>query len=162
MENNIFTKIYNEYLTYVYRYLYGLTFNKHTAEDLTQDVFVRAFCFLDFPNEGIKSWLLTVAHNIYVDHIKKNKRLKYSSEDELSRFQVPDVQNTVIEKETTLIVLERLKDLPETQRQAVLLCLINELSYYEAANIMGVSVSAVTNLIYRARHTLRKLRRKEE
>jgi hypothetical protein len=69
-------------------------------EYLTQESFVRALCILQFPNESIKSWLLTVAHNLYVDYVKK------------------------------------IEDW-----------------------ILGISVSAVTNLIYRARKTLRTLRR---
>jgi len=54
------------------------------------------------------------------------------------------------------LVISKLRLLPENQRQAVVLCLINELSYREAAGIMGVSVSSVTNLIYRTRKTLRE------
>lgn len=48
--------------------------------------------------------------------------------------------------------------LPENQRKVVLLCLVNELSYQQAGEILGISVSAVTNLIYRARKNLRNIR----
>lgn len=159
MEEDIFTKVYREYYKYVYRYLYSMTFSQQRAEDLTQDVFVKAFCILDFPGEGIKSWLLTVAHNLYVDYVKKNSRLVYSGEEILKMFPTGDVQNVVAQKEEVSDVFQYIKALPETQRQAVILCLINELSYGEAAEVMGLSVSAITNLIYRARKTLRSMRR---
>lgn len=52
LEDDIFIKIYNEYLSYVYRYLYGLTYNHQTAEDLTQETFVKApfYLLLDHTN----------------------------------------------------------------------------------------------------------------
>ena len=159
LEEDIFIKIYNQYLPYVYRYLYGLTYNHMTAEDLTQESFVRALCILQFPNESIKSWLLTVAHNLYVDYVKKNRRLDFRQDDFLNQIKVPDFTEELMLKESTKSAFILIRQLPENQRQAVLLCLVNELSHQQAGEILGISVSAVTNLIYRARKTLRALRR---
>jgi len=159
LEDDIFIKIYKEYLQYVYRYLYGLTYNHQTAEDLTQESFVRALSILQAPNESIKSWLLTVAHNLYVDYVKKNRRLDFRRDDFLNQIKVPDFTEELILKESTKSAFTLIRQLPENQRQAVLLCLVNELSYQQAGEILGISVSAVTNLIYRARKTLRALRR---
>ena len=159
LENDIFIKIYNEYLPYVYRYLYGLTYNHMVAEDLTQETFVRALCILQSPNESIKSWLLTVAHNLYVDYVKKNRRLDFRQDDFLNQIKSPDFTEQLMVKESTKSAFILIRQLPENQRQAVLLCLVNELSYQQAGEILGISVSAVTNLIYRARKTLRALRR---
>lgn len=159
MRDDIFIKIYREYLTYVYRYLYGLTYNHQTAEDLTQEVFVKALCVLQSPKEGIKSWLLTVAHNLYVDYVKKNRRLDFQEDSLLHQIKVQDFTEELMLKESTRSTFELIKKLPESQRQVVLLCLVNELSYEQAGEILNISISAVTNLIYRARKTLRVLRR---
>lgn len=159
MEDDIFIKIYKEYLPYVYRYLYGLTYNHQTAEDLTQEAFVKALCVLQAPNESIKSWLLTVAHNLYVDFVRKNRRLDFRQDSLLSQIKVQDFTEGLMLKESTGSAFALIRQLPENQRQAVLLCLVNELSYQQAGEILGISVSAVTNLIYRARKTLRALRR---
>ncbi|PKM51415.1 MAG: RNA polymerase subunit sigma-24 [Firmicutes bacterium HGW-Firmicutes-7] len=159
LEDDIFIKIYNEYLSYVYRYLYGLTYNHQTSEDLTQETFVKALCVLQFPNESIKSWLLTVAHNLYVDYVRKNRRLDFGQDNLLNQIKIQDFTDGLILKESTMSALLLIKELPEKQRQAVLLCLVNELSYQQAGEILGISISAVTNLIYRARKTLRTLRR---
>lgn len=129
------------------------------AEDLTQESFVRALCILQFPNESIKSWLLTVAHNLYVDYVKKNRRLDFNQDNFLSQIKVQDFTDELMLKESTKSAFILIRQLPENQRQAVLLCLVNELSYQQAGEILGISVSAVTNLIYRARKTLRALRR---
>jgi len=159
LEDDIFIKIYKQYLPYVYRYLYGLTYNHQTAEDLTQESFIKALCILQFPNEKIKSWLLTVAHNLYVDYVKKNRRLDLRPDSFLNEIKVQDFTEGLMIKESTKSAFILIKQLPENQRQAVLLCLVNELSYEQAGEILGISVSAVTNLIYRARKTLRVLRR---
>jgi RNA polymerase sigma-70 factor (ECF subfamily) len=159
LEDDIFNQIYNKYFPYVYRYLYGLTYNHQTAEDLTQEAFVKALCVLQFPNESIKSWLLTVAHNLYVDYVKKNRRLDFREDSFLNQFKIQDFTDGLILKESTRSAFLLIKQLPENQRQAVLLCLVNELSYQEAGEILGISISAITNLIYRARKTLRALRR---
>ena len=159
LENDIFIKIYKEYFPYVYRYIYGLTYNHQTAEDLTQEAFIKALCVLQFPNESIKSWLLTVAHNLYVDYVKKNRRLDFRQDSSLNQIKVQDFTDGLIQKESTRSAFILIKQLPENQRQAVLLCMVNELSYQQAGEILGISVSAVTNLIYRARKTLRALRR---
>ncbi len=159
MESDIFIKIYEEFYPYVYRYLYGLTYNHQTAEDLAQESFVKALSILQFPNHSIKSWLLTVAHNLYVDYVRKNSRLNFGEDGLLIQIGVQDFTNELIVKETTRSAFELIRKLPENQRQTVLLCLINELSYQQAAEILGISVSAVTNLIYRARKKLNALRR---
>jgi RNA polymerase sigma-70 factor (ECF subfamily) len=159
LEDDIFIKIYKDYFSYVYRYLYGLTYNHQTAEDLTQESFTRALCVLQFPRESIKSWLLTVAHNLYVDHVKKNRRLDYREDSLFDQMKVQDFTDQLIRNESTKSAFISIKQLPENQRQVVLLCLVNELSYQQAGEILGISVSAVTNLIYRARKTLRALRR---
>jgi RNA polymerase sigma-70 factor (ECF subfamily) len=159
LEGDVFIKIYKEYLPYVYRYLYGLTYKHQTAEDLTQDTFVKALCVLQFPNESIKAWLLTVAHNLYVDYIKKNRRLDLRDNSLMEQIKVQDFTSGLMLKESTRSAFALIEQLPENQRQAVLLCLVNELSYQQAGEVLGISTSAVTNLIYRARKTLRALRR---
>jgi RNA polymerase sigma-70 factor (ECF subfamily) len=159
LENDIFIKIYNEYLSCVYKYLYGLTFNHQTAEDLTHETFIKALCVLQFPGESIKSWLLTVAHNLYVDYVKKNRKLNFSGDDLLNGAEAQDFTCGLMLRESTIAAFKLIAKLPENQRQAVLLCLVNELTYREAGDIMGNSVSSVTNLIYRARKALRTLRR---
>lgn len=159
MKRDSFIKIYKEYFPYVYRYLYGLTYSHQTAEDLTQESFVKALSILQISNESIKSWLLTVAHNLYVDYVKKNSKLSFHEDNLLNKINIQDFTDKLMLKESVNSAFILIKQLPENQRQVVLLCLVNELSYHQASEILGISVSAVTNLIYRARKTLRELRR---
>ena len=116
LEDDIFIKIYNKYLPYVYRYLYGLTYNHMAAEDLTQESFVRALCILQFPNESIKSWLLTVAHNLYVDYVKKNRRLDFNQDNLLNQIKVQDFTDELMLKESTKSAFILIWRLPENHQ----------------------------------------------
>lgn len=101
MEDDVFVKVYNAFYPYVYRYVYGLTYNHQTAEDLTQEAFVKALCTLQFPNENIESWLFTVAHNLYVDYVRKNRRLELRESHLLSEIGVQDFTGALMLSETT-------------------------------------------------------------
>ncbi|MBF7095643.1 RNA polymerase sigma factor [Alkalibacter mobilis] len=162
MQDDIFIEIYKKYHVYVYRYLMGLTSNHQTAEDLTQETFVKALCVLQSPGTNIKAWLLTVAHNLYVDHVKKSGRLDYKNNDFFNSMETGDFSNKLVEQENNKRLLTMIANLPENQRQALLLCVINGLTHIQAAKILGISVSSVTNLIYRARKTLRAERNNNE
>lgn len=159
LEKDLFHKIYQTYYSYIYRYLYGLTYNHQTAEDLTQETFVKALSVLQFPNESIKSWLLTVSHNLYVDYVRKNGRIHIQENSAFDQIKRPDFTEELVQQEISNSAFLLIKKLPENQRQAVLLCLVNEVSYQQAGEILGISKSAITNLIFRARKTLRELRR---
>jgi len=72
---NSLESIYQYYVKDVYRYLYSLSYDHHTAEDLVQETFYRAYLYLeDWKNERIKPWLFRVAHNAYVDYQRKASR----------------------------------------------------------------------------------------
>src|SRR5690625_2395265 len=75
MKENL-DSIYNLYFHDIYRFLLSLCHNHHTSEDLVQETFFRAHLYLEYYQEGnIKAWLYTVAHNAFIDHYRKNKRI---------------------------------------------------------------------------------------
>jgi RNA polymerase sigma-70 factor (ECF subfamily) len=156
LQDDAFLTIYQKYYAQVYGYLYGLTSKHQLAEDIAQDVFFKAFCVLNIPDERIKFWLLKVAHNCYRDYMKKNRRIEYLRDEFIDKYS--SYENELSKRENISNAFELLNSLPENQRQAVLLCLVNDLSHEHAAEVMNLSVSAVTNLIYRARKTIRELR----
>ncbi|QSX08530.1 RNA polymerase sigma factor [Alkalibacter rhizosphaerae] len=162
MEEDVFVQLYEKYHICVYRYLFSLTRHHPTAEDLSQETFVRALSVLQTPGVTIKAWLLTVAHNLYVDHVKKNRRLTYPDPEYFDNISQGDTETLITDKEHRREIYQLVLDLPEKQRQAVLLCIVNELSHQEAGKILGLTGSAVTNLIYRARKTLKTRRNKHE
>lgn len=162
MEDNVFVKLYQEYHTYVYRYLFGLTRHAQTSEDLTQETFLRALSVLQTPGSSIKAWLLTVAHNLYVDHVRKMGRIDYHGPDTFPDPGGMDIGEVVSERDRRDHIFRMIHELPDHQKQALLLCIVNGLSQLEAAKILGTTEAGITNLIYRARKTLKARRSAHE
>lgn len=75
-------QIYQMYVNDVYRYLYSLCLQHHTAEDLMQETFYRAYLYLEnCKDEKVKPWLFRVAYNAFVDFKRKDSR-SFTSESE--------------------------------------------------------------------------------
>lgn len=159
MEEDVFVELYKIYAPYIYRYLYSLTGHHQTSEDLTQETFVRAMSVIQKPKETIKAWLLTVAHNLYVDYRKKSYRLDIKEQEFFYNASANDLEIDVVNRETQRNAIKMIRNLPEMQKQVVLLCIVNELPHKEVAKILGLSKSSITNLLYRARKSLKKWRK---
>ena len=150
--------IYTFYFNDIYRFLLSLSRNHHTAEDLVQETFLRAYLHVEnHENESIKSWLFTVAHNAFIDHYRKEKRTELKKQSFFSRLF--DKRNTpeeaVVIHEDIQEIINLLEDLPEKQKYAVLLHDFHDLSYLEASTVMNVSLSNFKVILYRGRQAIR-------
>lgn len=155
---NTLDAIYKLYVHDLYYYLLSLSKDKSIAEDILQDTFYSAFLhFESCPKERVKSWLFTIAHNSYIDYLRRNK--KSIAKEDVFFNTVADAIN--IEK--GYLVQEELEEitkiidtLPPKQKQAILLCDFEELSYREAAEKMGIGLSYYKVLVFRARQVIRQ------
>jgi RNA polymerase sigma-70 factor, ECF subfamily len=157
LDNDIFTQVYNLYLNDIYMYVFLLCKNRQTAEDIAQETFIKAFLKLEFPDKRIKSWLLAVAHNTFIDYYRKSKKQQLCDDTILET--IPDsfsLERQYLAKEQLQDMVVALDNLPLNQKRAVILSDFNELSYAESAQAMGVTIAAYKNLLYRARITLKK------
>lgn len=148
----------------VYRYLLYLCNDKYLAEDLLQDTFFRAYLYLeDCPTNNIKSWLLKVSYNSFIDNQRKSKR---SAPEETEFFtQTPgdiNIEKNYETREQLDLISKLLNNMPEKQKQALQLCVFKGLPYKEAADIMSVSLSHLKILVYRARQSLKESLKKED
>ena len=154
-------EIYQSYVNDIYYYLLSLCGNKHIAEDIMQETFLRAYlCFEDCSFDGIKPWLFKVSYNSYIDYLRKNKKNCFQNMEIFSeRIGYKTPEDIVIEKDEIGKILYLVKKMP--QKQAILLCDFNGLSYKEASQIMNVSLASIKISLYRARqHVREKIERK--
>ncbi len=164
MDGKTIDDIYQSHVRDVYRYLLSLCHEHHLAEDLTQETFLRAYLFLeDCPVERIKPWLFRVAHNAFVDVMRKRK---YSQPQQQGYFeQVPAGANPeaqFLEGEEFRELQQIVDSLPDRQRQAIILVDYNGLSYGEAAAAMDITPGYFKILLFRARQKVRQLREGDE
>ena len=152
-------QLYSTYFSDIYRFLFSLCHNHHTAEDLVQETFFRAHLHIeDYQSESVKAWLFTVAYRSYIDYYRKQKRVSIKGQGFFSKLfdKKRTVEETVVVEEEIRELLDTVNALPEKHKMAVLLCDFNQLTYQETADVMEVSVTYVKVLLFRGRQALRK------
>lgn len=153
-------EIVAEHSARVYRLAYRLTGNRHDAEDLTQDVFIRVFRSLDTYEPGnFNGWLHRITTNLFLDRVRRTSRIRMDgftdgAEERLMGSEVgPDV--AVHDAGFDPDVESALASIPEEFRVAVVLCDVEGLSYEEIADVLGVKIGTVRSRIHRGRTQLR-------
>lgn len=164
MKKKTIDDIYRSHMKDIYHYLLSLCRDHYLAEDIMQETFFRAYLYLEnCPQGKIKPWLFRVAHNAFVDFKRKDRR---SLVEDMDFFRNLTDSRT---PEDELLLQERLQEidmeianLPENQRQAILLCDFYDLSYKEGAEIMDVRLEHFKVLLFRARQRIRQMRERDD
>ena len=150
----------------IYGYCLRLTGSQEDAEDLTQEVFIRAYRGIHrFRQQSrLSTWLYQIAHNACVDYLRKEKKAKVLSiqaqeEERPGREMVPDTQplpeQHAVQRENIDTLKECLETLSRSHRAVILLRHMRHLSYQEIADVMKVPLGTVKSHICRARQHLR-------
>jgi RNA polymerase sigma factor (sigma-70 family) len=144
----------------VFRLAYRLTGDRHDAEDLTQEVFVRVFRSLDSYTPGtFEGWLHRITTNLFLDQARRKQRIRFDalSDERAARLRSasPTPEAAVAEQRFDDDVESALATLPPDFRAAVVLCDVEGLSYEEVAEIMGAKMGTVRSRIHRGRAMLR-------
>lgn len=168
-----FEQLVRQYQDRVLAFLRNLISNQQTAEDLTQDVFLRMYRAREsyVPNAKFSTWVFTIAQNVARNAVRQLSR---RHEQQVSGLRPSDSgQNLTMEQlateasglqparqldrmEMSEIVKLALGTLSERQRTAVLLAKFENMSYQEIADTMGLTVPAIKSLLSRARNNLRE------
>lgn len=154
-------EIVREHSARVYRLAYRLTGNRHDAEDLTQETFVRVFRSLDSYVPGtFEGWLHRITTNLFLDQARRRKRVRMDvTGDETAQWpsadQLASPERAFEHGNLDSDVQRALDELPPEYRAAVVLCDIEGLSYEEIAVTLGIKLGTVRSRIHRARARLR-------
>jgi RNA polymerase sigma-70 factor (ECF subfamily) len=145
----------------VFRLAYRLTGNRHDAEDLTQEVFVRVFRSLDTYTPGtFEGWLHRITTNLFLDGARRKQRIRFDalSDERAARLASESLPPEAAFTERTFDddVEAALATLPPDFRAAVVLCDVEGLSYEEIATIMDAKLGTVRSRIHRGRSMLRR------
>ena len=144
----------------VYRLAYRLTGNRHDAEDLTQEVFVRVFRSLERYTPGsFEGWLHRITTNLFLDGARRRARIRFGplADDAADRLpgRDPTPERAYLDATFDADVQAALDSLAPAFRAAVVLCDIEGLSYEEIAVILDVPMGTVRSRIHRGRSQLR-------
>jgi RNA polymerase sigma-70 factor, ECF subfamily len=159
---NAFGDLYESHAPAIFRYLFSHLDNQMDAEDLTGEVFLKAWRSLPkYTERGVPflAFLFRIARNILVDHYRKNNHLETKDPEEMDEYAAEGISEPIevvgsnIEHQKILRVLHRLR--PDYQ-SVLTLRFISDLSPEETAQVLNRSVGAIRVLQHRALVVLRK------
>jgi RNA polymerase sigma factor (sigma-70 family) len=145
----------------VYRLAFRLTGNRHDAEDLTQEVFVRVFKSLPTFRPGtLEGWMHRITTNLFLDQARRRRRIRFDAlpldfGDKMPGL-TPSPDTEVARDLFDPDIEAALAELPPEYRAAVVLCDVEGLSYEEIAQALDVKIGTVRSRIHRGRSMLRK------
>ena len=150
-----FGELYDHYVTMVHRYVYHRVGDRALAEDVTSETFVRALRRIDslsFQGRDVGAWLVTIARNIVLDHVKSSRyRLEVATADMRDADRVTDgPEDAVVTHLANKELLECVQQLGSEQQECIVLRFIHGLSVSETAEIMGKKDGAIKALQHRA------------
>jgi len=155
--------IFERFNKALYGYFLNLTGRTDISEDLVQNVFIRIIKYrIKYRGNGnFNIWIFTIAHNIFIDYVKKNNKLELTENtDEWSDIYTDSRADDNISREEKISTLENaMLRLPDRKREILTLSRYKELKYKEISKILGCSESAVKVRIFRAMDELRKIYR---
>ena len=156
-----FEELYVSYSPEVYRFANWLSGNSNDAEDITSETFARAWMnFNTIRTETLKAYLFTIARNLYLESLRKNRHHEPINETH------PDSRPTlekVIETQSELDQIRNiLLTLAEIDRSAFVMRVQYDLSYAEIARVLQLSESAVKVKVHRIRKLLFAIQSKKE
>jgi len=149
-------------LDVLYRVAYSITRNNADAEDLVQDTLLRAFRAIErFDGRYPRAWLLTIMRNAQVNRVRRKRpELMHDPDETMSRVadesaDAADAETQLMDREFEAPIEAALAALPPKFRRVVELVDLNELSYQEAADVLGIPLGTVMSRLHRARRNIR-------
>lgn len=156
-EDHIFSKVFKTHSKTVFNFIFYKFGNEEKAHDAVQEAFVKLWqnCAKVSP-EKAKSYVYTVANNLYLNVIKAEKvRLKHA--DSLSNDRTNESPEFLMEEKEYKEKLDNaLNALPDNQRTTFLLNRIDGKKYAEIAEMEGVSIKAIEKRMHLALKSLRE------
>lgn len=151
-------EIYQMYMNDVYRFLLSMTKDKHLAEDLLQETFMRAYIHIhSYDHSKAKPWLFQVARNAFIDYVRKHKKEVTISDDMIGNLFQNAVQSPAHQVEIREVLTLYMNQLPDNYREALTLYYLKELNYKEASSLMNISEANFKSVLFRARQRLKAL-----
>ncbi|MCF6361099.1 MAG: RNA polymerase sigma factor [Cyclobacteriaceae bacterium] len=162
-----FEVLLNRYKSKVFTNIYLIVKDTYIAEDLTQDTFIKAIKTLRsgrYNDEGkFKPWVLRIAHNLAIDHFRRKKRYPTIVMEDGSNvfntleFSEAPYENFQVQEDTKKKLRSFIEELPENQREVILMRHYQEMSFQDIAESTDVSINTALG---RMRYALINLRKK--
>ncbi|MDO4859741.1 MAG: RNA polymerase sigma factor [Bacillota bacterium] len=158
MDGRLIAELHDKYREEILLYVYSLCHSMEAAEDITQEVFVKAILSLSEDHKNFRAWLYTVARNLTYNHSRKNKN-RAKAVEELkhgSAFEA-DISEKVVMKDQYRELYEAIGKLNEKYREILIMQYFSNMQLNEVARVLGITHGNARILAYRARSKLKEI-----
>ena len=164
-DHDALKQIYEAYISYIYQVILGIVSRKEDAEDITSEFFIKLYQTAGNykPGTGHKGYLATIARNMAIDFVRKNRREVLESfqvnDDETDTTNASEPQSDENIEETVISDIslkEALDKLKPPEKQVVDMKILSDMTFQEIADILKIPLGTVT---WRYREAMNKLRR---
>lgn len=147
--------LFERYKKPLYGFFYRLTTDEDASEDLVQNVFVRILKYRHtYKGDGkFSTWMYHMARNLFADHYKKNKRMGYKEDPEVTDKYFKDEDNAEsrrIQKEQLDLLQMALDRLTPEKKEILVFSKYQGMKYSDISEILDITESAVKVRIFRA------------
>ena len=151
----------------IYGFIYSKLNDRDLCDDIFQDTFIKVIRTLKtktYNEEGkFLPWVIRIAHNLIVDHYRKNKKMPMTREtEEYSIFEfLKDTSSTIegqlITEQVEMDLKRLIEELPNDQKEVLVMRMYEDLSFKEISEQTGVSINTALGRMRYALMNLRKL-----
>lgn len=151
----------------IYSFVYSKVYDRDIAEDIFQDTFIKVINTLKkgkYNEEGkFLPWVMRIAHNLVIDHFRRNNRMpKFDNGGEFSIFSILsddslNAEKQIIKDQVESDVRKLIEELPEDQKEVLLMRVYKDMSFKEIAERTGVSINTALGRMRYALINLRKV-----
>ncbi|MEQ8414775.1 sigma-70 family RNA polymerase sigma factor [Imperialibacter roseus] len=165
-DEEAFSTLLNRHKNRVYTTIYLIVKDRYVAEDLLQDSFIKAVKTIKsgrYNEEGkFLPWILRIAHNLAIDYFRKEKRYPVVVMEDGSKvfntleFAEDPIENKQIKMETHQMLRQLIQELPEAQKEVLIMRHYMQMSFQDIADSTGVSINTALGRMRYALINLRK------
>lgn len=151
----------------IYSFIYSKVYDRDVAEDVFQDTFIKVIKTLKkgkYNEEGkFLPWVMRIAHNLVIDHFRKSNRMpKFDNSGEFSIFSVLsdstlNAEKTIIKNQVESDVRRLIEELPEDQKEVLVMRMYQDMSFKEISERTGVSINTALGRMRYALINMRKV-----
>jgi len=156
----------------IYGFIYSKIQDRDVCEDVFQDTFVKVIKTLkskSYNEEGkFLPWVMRIAHNLVIDYYRKSKKMPMQRDnDEYSIFSFisdnsPNIESRIITEQVELDLSRIIEELPDDQKEVLVMRIYQDLSFKEIADLTGVSINTALGRMRYALLNLRKVIEKNQ
>ncbi len=161
------TVLINRHQSKIFGFIYSKISDRDISNDIFQDTFIKVIRTLksqSYNEEGkFLPWVMRIAHNLIIDHYRKNKKMPMFREtEEFSIFSIMTddsltIENKIIRDQVEMDLKKLIEELPADQKEVLVMRMYQDMSFKEISEITGVSINTALGRMRYALMNMRKV-----